>query len=693
MASKESKKRINREISWLSFNERVLQEAEDVRNPLLERIKFLGIFSNNQDEFFRVRVDTLKKLSKVAVEARKILFANPHDLLDEIHEIVLQLRDRFEKAYNEILQSLEKEHIFIINEKQLNERQGKYVKNYFQTKVRPTLYPIMLGDIQKFPALKDQTIYLAIRLVKIIDINRNINYYSAIEIPTHILDRFIILPSDGNQQHIILLDDVIRYNLKDIYPIYDFDYAEAYTIKVTRGSELDLDEDLNVHILEAIKKSLKKRKRSDPTRLVFDKSMPEDFKDFIVQKMNLKKRDAIISGGRYHNFKDFINFPNLKRPELSLTPTPILWHPLLKSNKSLLSVVRQRDIMLSFPYQSFTHLLDLLREAAIDPRVKSISMTIYRVATQSNIMGALINAVQNGKKVTVVAELQARFDEESNIYWTDRLREEGAKVIYGVKGFKVHAKTLLIERYEKNKTSYYCGIGTGNFNESTAKLYTDNLLLTSDKRICTDVKNLFSFFEDNTSIFNAQFKHLWVAPFTLRNKITALIKKAIRLAKQGKKVELMFKMNSLADVQMEETLYAASKAGVRIKLIVRGICTLICDESPYSENISAISIVDKYLEHSRIFIFNWGNDDTEVFIGSADLMTRNIDYRIEVITPIFDPKVKKTLLDIFEIQWRDNQKARILDKKLSNSYKKMKEGETPQQAQWLLYDYFVDEKE
>lgn len=677
---------IYRDIAWLAFNERVLQEAEDPTVPILERVKFLGIFSNNQDEFYRVRVDYLKKMSKLGAEANVFFNSHPRELLEAVQAIVLRLRDRFEKAFKQIVEELEKQNIVMLNENQLNAEQGAFVKSYFQEKVRPTLFPIMLAEKRQFPELKDQTIYLAIRLIKHLDNGNTVKHYSALEIPIHV-PRFLVLPAAPKQHCIILLDDVIRYNIDAMYSIYDFDYAEAYTIKVTRGAELDIDNDILLNLLETLKSSLKRRETADPTRLVFDKQMPEDFKQFVIKKMKLKKLDAIISGGRYHNFKDFIKFPPPPHSShLKYPPLPTLPHPYLHGKRSIMAVLRQKDILLSFPYQSFTYFLDLLREAAIDPHVTAIYSTYYRVAQQSNVMGALINAVQNGKKVVVIAELQARFDEEANIYWADKLKASGVQVIYGVKGLKVHAKVVLIERKEHNNEEAFVGISTGNFNEATSSIYADHMLMTSQRDICKEVQKLFEFFEDNMSLYSFHFKHLWVAPFSLRNEFNKLLTKAIKTAKSGKNVSITLKVNSLVDENIIKKLYEANAAGVKIRLMVRSICSLV-PQQKFSKNIQAFGLLDNFLEHARVYHFNI-NGENHIYIGSADLMRRNLDNRIEVMCPIKNPDLQQHIIEVLEIEWRDNIKARIWNKELSNEYKKRKNNEKSMRAQQELYKFF-----
>ena len=676
---------INRELSWLSFNERVLQEAEDKDVPLLERLKFLGIFSNNLDEFFRVRVATIRRMALLVKAAKKDLGINPTDLLLQIQDKVMELQKRFDDAYLRILKELKKEKIIIINENELTPEQGDFVRDYFHDKVRLNIFPIMIDELKEFPILQDSSIYLAIRFYEKQNIEAT-EVHSLIEVPTPKLPRFLMLPKEDDTQYIIFLDDVIRYNLKTIYQIYDFDFIEAYTIKFTRDAELDIDNDVSESFLTAVETSLKKRRSADPLRFIYDEEMPEKFLNFLLKKIDLYKGESVLPGVRYHNFKDFMRFPKLNNKDFWYETMPQIPHPDFHNSKSLMNVMKEKDVLLYYPYHSFDYFLDLLREAAIDPKVSHIRINIYRVANDSNVIKSLITAIRNGKDVTVMVELRARFDEWANIEWANELRDHGVKIITGVSGLKVHSKLCLITKREKGEKIYYGTIGTGNFHENTAKIYTDHTLFTCNQVITTEVRQLFTFYEKNYEI--PRHNRLVTAPFQLRNKIVSLINREIRYAKAGKKAELFFKMNSLVDRQMIEKLYQASKAGVKIKLIIRGICSLIPGVPKMSENIKAISIVDKFLEHTRIFAFYNGGEQ-DIYIGSADLMTRNLDYRVEVLTPILDRKLKTQLLDILSIQWSDNKKARIFDKNQKNNYKKRK-GKKIIRSQVEIYNYYKD---
>jgi len=681
----EDKKYMNREISWLSFNERVLQEAADPNVPLIERLKFLGIYSSNLDEFFRVRVGSLQRMIDAGIKSKTIFGSTPKKIYKEIHDKVVSLGDKFDRVFEELQEELKKEKIFIIDELQLNEDQEKFVQNYFEQQVRPRLVPIMLDSIPDFPYLKNQVIYLAIRMSRQ-DNTSNVRF-ALIEVPADILPRFVVLPKIEDKNFIIMLDNVIRFGLKEIFAIFEYNKFQAYTIKLTRDAEIDIEDDVTKSFFEKISKSVRKRKLGLPVRFVYDREMPKDLLNFILNRSSLKNFENIIPGGRYHNAKDFMSFPNVGSEELKYKKVIALHHKAFQKHQSMFKAIREKDILLHFPYHSFHHIIDLLREAAIDPQVKSIKMTLYRVATNSNVMNALINASRNGKAVTAVIELLARFDEEANIYWTRKLEEEGVRIIDGVPGLKVHAKLLLISREEDGKTVQYANIGTGNFNETTAKIYADHALLTADKRITREVNNVFKFLKNNYKTF--AYRHLLVSPFYMRRRIDKLIKKEIENALAGKEAYIYVKLNSLVDRATINRLYEASQAGVKIKMIVRGICSLVPRISGLSENIEIFSIVDKYLEHSRIFIF-CNSGDERYYISSADWMIRNLDNRVEVAAPIYDKRIQKELKDYLEIQFKDGIKARLINEIQDNPYRKDTFNRT-YRAQEDIYEFLKDE--
>jgi polyphosphate kinase len=678
---------INRDISWLSFNARVLQEAADKTLPIIERIKFLGIFSNNLDEFFRVRVGTYKRMINLGKDAKSYIGENPLKVLRKIQTIVVNQQKEFDRIYAEILIELKKKNIFIVDEKSLTKSQGLFVKNYFREKVRPLLVPIMIQHTARIPSLRDKSIYLAVKLSH--KLKNKDSRYALIQVPDDV-PRFVQLPEEDKKKgtFIILLDDVIRFCLEDIFFVFNYDTYGAYTVKLTRDAELDIDSDLSKSITEKISRSLKQRKIGEPVRLVYDHQIPHDMLDFFIKCMKIDKSQALLPGGRYHNFKDFMQFPSVGGVELKSMPLAIMEHPKLKGNKSMFDVLRKEDILLTFPYQSFDHIIDFLREAAIDPAVTSIKITLYRVAKNSKIINALVNAIQNGKAVTVVVELQARFDEQANLNLANKLQDEGATLIYGVQGLKVHSKLIYISRKEGNKNVAYAHVGTGNFNESTAKVYSDFSLLTSDSRITSEVEKVFHFFKNNYK--TGTYKNLLVAPFFMRNKLLKLIQNEIKNAKANKPALIQLKLNSLTDEELIKKLYAASNAGVKIQLIIRGICSLVPGIKGMSENIEAISLVDQFLEHARSMVFYNGGKEL-VYISSADWMIRNLDFRTEVACPIYNTELQKEIKRIFELQWNGSTKVRILNEKQDNPYRQAPDG-IKRRAQMEIYNYFKQKK-
>lgn len=654
----------NREISWLSFNERVLQEAMDPNVPLLERMRFLGIYSNNLDEFFRVRVATISRMIDYGKKAIPLLGYDPKVTLKEILHINRQQMLLFQETYKELKRLLANQEIFLLDENELSAEQGEQVTNYFRNHVRPSLVPLMIEDKRPFPTLNGKGIYFAVKLYNGDGVSKKDVQYSIIEIPSQVISRFYVLPEDEGKKYIILLDDVIRFCLAEIYAIFEYENVEAYTIKFTRDEELDMEDNVSVSLIEKLESGIKARKRGDTVRFVYDRTMPQDLLDFLLSNNAIEEEDNIVAGGRYHNFKDFIDFPVIGAKRLRYKPLPAVKHKYLESHVSLFTAIKEKDILLSYPYQSFNYVIDLLREAAIDPKVRSIKITLYRVAKNSKVINALINAAKNGKAVTVIVELQARFDEENNIYYANKLQEEGIKVNFGIAGLKVHTKIILIRRKETNKNVYYAHIGTGNFNEKTSEIYCDHSFLTANTKITNEVKKVFAFFKDNYK--RHVFRYLLVSPFNTRRQFIKLVKTEIANAKAGLPAGVTIKVNNLNDEEMANVLYEASEAGVKVNLIVRSICNVIPQQS-YSENIHAISLVDRLLEHSRVMIFT-NAGDAKVYIGSADWMTRNIDRRVEVTVPIFDPTIKQELIDMINIQLKDNTKSRVWNADLSNTY-------------------------
>jgi polyphosphate kinase len=672
---------IPKELSWLSFNERVLQEAENPDVPLLERLKFMGIYSNNLDEYFRVRIATLRRLASIGSRSKEILGYGPREVLKKIQETVLIQTLRFEKNYTLLIRELSENNIFIIDEKQLTAEQENFVKKYFYNEVRTRLMPFLIEKEFEFPNLQDDSIYLATILTNSKTGKRK---YALLEVPSNILPRFVLIPDRSRKRYIIFLDDIIRIGLKDIFFIFDFDEIAAYTIKVTKDAELEMADDISESYIAKLSKSLQQRKKGSPVRFIYDRRIPDDLLRIITRKMHFTKEDVIISGNRYHNFKDFMNFPKIGSREFYFPEFEHLAHPELQHGRSILAAIRKKDILLSFPFHSFNNFIELLGEASLDPDVVSIQITLYRMARNSSVINALMNAIRNGKSVTTVVELQARFDEEANILWGNKLQEMGVKVIYGIPGLKVHSKLCLITRVKNSKIIRYAAIGTGNFNESTAEVYTDHLLLTADKKITNEVMKAFSFFSANYQ--KNTYYHLILSPFSLRSKILSLVKNEIKNVKAGKKAYIYLKLNNLTDNKIIDSLYRASQAGVKIRLIVRGMLSLVPGISHVSDNIKAISIVDRFLEHSRYYIFcNGGNE--LVFLSSADLMPRNLDFRIEVTCPVYDKVINSELRKIFDIQWNDNINARIFDEDQSNSYRKNEE--VLSNSQKMVYDYLA----
>jgi len=688
---------IDREKSWLTFNARVLQEAADENVPLLDRLRFLGIFSNNLDEFFRVRYAAIRRMSLENIDTKPILGdISAEQLLKDITEIVIEHQSESLRILNDIEKKLEKEGIYIINEKEINKEQETFIKDFFMQKVSPELVTIMLNDLVEFPLIKDTSGYLAVKLVMkknksgIISqlLNEREIRYAIVEIPKTI-NRFVVLPSNSEKQYIILLDDVIRYSLDHIFNIFDYESIDAHMIKITRDAQLEFDSDLSKSFIEKISYSVKERRVGEPVRFVYDQAIEKDTLEFFLSRMKIDSSDSIIPGGRYHNRRDYMDFPNLGRYDLLYkqnVPLPI--HGL-SLDGSMLESIKNKDYLLHAPYQSFSYLIRFLREAALDPKVQSIKITLYRLSKNSQIVSSLINAAKNGKKVTVQIELQARFDEASNISYAEQMQEEGINLIFGVKGLKVHSKICVVERVENEEMTRYGFISTGNFSESSAKIYTDVTLFTSNSKILKDISKVFEFFEVNYRVH--RYKHLIVSPHYTRSRFVKLIDREIKNALEGKPAYINLKMNSLSDYKMIDKLYDASLAGVKIKLIIRGICCLVPGVKKLSENIEAISIVDNYLEHSRVFIFG-NNNDPEVFISSADFMTRNIDARVEVTCPIYDKEIKQDLIDTFEIGWKANVKARLHSDKFENQYRKRGD-EKPFRAQQEMYKYYQNKLE
>ncbi|MGY8886919.1 MAG: polyphosphate kinase 1 [Flavobacteriales bacterium] len=677
----------NRELSWLQFNARVLQEAEDVSVPLIERLRFIGIFSNNLDEFFKVRYATIKRINDAGKGGRSFLGGySAKELMEEITQTVISQQRNSLKVLAEINKQLEKENIFIIDETEVTPSQGEFISDYFISKVSPALVTIMISELDKFPSLKDTAAYLAVKMV-ISNEDASLDakkLYALIEIPRSV-ERFVVLPREGDKQYIIILDDLIRYCLHNLFNIFKYERISAHMIKISRDSELDIDSDLSRSFIDKISKSVKERSKGDPVRFVYDKSIDSATLQFLLDKMGINKTDSIIPGGRYHNRRDYMDFPSLGRNDLQYepkTPVPIAG---LSLEGSLLDKIAKKDYLLHAPYQTFSYIIKFLREAALDPKVKTIKITIYRLAQLSHISSSLINAAKNGKDVTVQIELRARFDEEANIRYAEQMQSEGVKLIFGVAGLKIHCKMCLVERLENKKLKRYAIVSTGNFNESTAKVYTDYSLFTSNSKICKEINKVFDFFEVNYEI--KKYNHLIVSPHYTRNAIYEMIDTEILNAQSGVVSGIKLKLNSLSDHGIIDKLYEASNAGVQVQLIVRGLCCLIPGVQGMSENIEVISIIGKFLEHPRLFIFS-NNGKNDIYISSADFMGRNLDNRVEVSCPIYDLDIKKQIVEMFEIGWSDNVKAREISNNNDNAYRN--NGEALVRSQFVMYDYYLN---
>lgn len=671
---------LEKELCWLAFNERVLQEVNDKSNPLLERVHFLGIYSSNLDEFYKVQVADLKRILLIQNE-KGLPTNNIVQLLKKINTKVARMNVIFDDLYNELLLKMARNKIFLINERQLSSNQEKWLKRYYHKYLSKHIQPIILTqetDLSKL--LKDDYTYLAVEIIKGTSIQ-----YALVNIPTDKLSRFILLPTEPLKKYssLILLDNIIRFSLKDIFrSCFDFSHVNAYAIKITRDAEYDIIQETESSILDMMSLSLKQRLSAEPVRFIYQQEIPNPLINLLIDKLKISSLDMVNSAGRYHNFHDFVNFPTLGRTNLVNNALSSLTYSRFSKTRNLFESIEQKDVLLYYPYYKFEHVLTLLQQAAFDPSVFAIKINIYRVAKDSQILNTMINAVANGKKVTVIVELQARFDEAANIRWAKKLTESGVKVIFSPLELKIHAKLFLIERKKDNKIISYAHIGTGNFNENTATLYTDFSLLTSNSLITEEVKRVFRFIEN--PYIPVTFKYLIVSPQNSRKRLNELIKREIAFAHQGKHAEIQLKINNLVDNELINQLYTASTAGVKIRLIVRGMCTLVPNVIGMSENISVISIIDRFLEHARVYVFENGGQK-EVYISSADWMTRNIDYRIEVGVKILDTDLQKIILTILALQFSDNTKARIIDGELNNNY--VKNHKSKVRSQIAIYHY------
>lgn len=673
-----------RELSWLSFNARVLQEAQDPDVPLIQRVRYLGIFSSNLDEFFRVRVAEVRRLISVSTGKQR---QNAKALLGAIQTRVVSLQEEFEETYGHVLKELARRGIFLLNERQLDDGQMAFVQSFFHETVLPELEPILLQDNTAIPHLTDESLYLAIDM----DTDTG-TQYALLEVPTDRLDRFIEIPKRKRRagRVFIVLDNIVRACLPEVFRgVFDIKSAQAYCFKFSRDAELEIDASMNESLIEKMTSSLKQRQRADAVRFVYDEDMPPRLLAYLRKRFGFGQYDSMIPGGRYHNSKDFINFPNAGPKYLEFKSQTQITIPRLEDGESIFTAIRDKDVCLYYPYHTFDYIIDVLKTAALDPAVVSVKICLYRVAKNSRVVDALINAKANGKRVMVVVELAARFDEQANITWAQRLTDSGIEVIFGIQGLKVHSKIFLIERQEEGGITYYSHVGTGNFNEKTARLYTDFSLLTCDQTIGSDIAKVFDFLKFN--YLRPEYDLLLVSPHSSRPGLIAMIDREIRNAKDGYRASIVLKCNNLVDRQLEQKLYEASAAGVYVQLIVRGMCSLTPGIKGLSENITAISIVDRYLEHPRVYVFH-NRGKPVYYIGSADLMTRNIDYRVEVLCPILDPDAQNLIQNVLDQQWHDNVKARLLDSEQSNPLPDVRKNVASIRSQETIYRYLATGK-
>ncbi len=656
---------IHRDVSWLSFNYRVLQEAMDPTVPLFERIKFLAIYSSNLDEFFRVRMANHRNLLRVGKKTKKELEISPKQTVKEIQKIVNRQQEIFSDLFEKvIIPELEEHNIRILRRLDLNEEQKIFVENYFNDHMLPYVQPVLLVKHKIRPFLNNAALYLTLWM-KPKDDPKGEDRYALVTIPSNYLPRFIQLPSAADSYDLIILDDVVRHNVSTMFPGYDI--LDTFSIKLTRDAELYIDDEFSGDLIEKIRSSLTKRKVGPASRFVYDREMPQELLEFLMETFELEKYD-ILREGRYHNNFDFFRFPDFGMSHLKNPPLPPLSYYPLESTKTFFEAIRERDHLIHVPYHSYESVIRFFEEAANDPDVTHIKITQYRVARKSRIMNALIDAVKAGKQVSVFIEVKARFDEEANLRWGEKLEKAGVSVHYSFPGVKVHAKIALIRRMENHKACFYSYLSTGNFHEETAKVYSDMGLFTAEKRLVNEVTRVFSFLE-TVKVPTQGFEYLLVGQFNLRTQLEYLIDQELEEAKAGRPAQIILKMNSIQDRPITEMLYEASKGGVDIKMIIRGICSPVAGIEDLSENIEAFSIVDRFLEHARIFIFhNKGNE--LIYLSSADWMVRNLNYRVETAFPIFDPRIKKEIRDFINIQLTDNVKARVLDKDLTNTYRK-----------------------
>ncbi|GAB5379218.1 MAG: polyphosphate kinase 1 [Aliiglaciecola sp.] len=657
-----------KELSWLSFNERVLQEAADKNNPIIERIRFLGIFSSNMDEFYRVRVAEVKRQIYIHMdEDDEVAAASKKELMVKIQHKVLIMTEQFEKLYEDIIKGLSKYNIHIIQKDQLSDFQKSWLIDYFRNKILRHIAPILLHKkVDLVKRLNDVGTFLYVAIVR----EGKATKYATIELPTEAMSRFILIPPENSRKkkHIILIDDVIQLCLDIIFKGFvEFDELYAYSFKVTRDSEYSINDEIDESFVEKMSESMKQRLIAEPVRVIYDGDMPEDMLKNLKKRLKISSYDSLIPGGSYRNFKDFIGFPNVGRSYLENPKLPAINSKVFSEFDTVFDAITHKDILLYYPYHRFLHFTEFVRQAAFDPSVKNIRLNIYRVANKSRIVSSLIDAVDNGKTVTVVVELRARFDEEANIEWSKTMTDAGIRVVLGSPSFKIHSKLCVVSREENGQLVNYAHFGTGNFNEKTAKIYTDFSLFTRNQELAQEALLVFDLIQ--LPYRRTKFQHLQVSPLNARTKIQILVRQEIQNAIEGLPNGITLKVNNLVDQELIDDLYRASQAGVKVQIILRGMCGLLPNVKGLSENISIISIVDRFLEHPRVMVFK-NAGQPKVFISSADWMGRNMDNRIEVGCPIYDEELKQRIIDILDIQLKDTLKARVIDAKQSNKYVK-----------------------
>ncbi|MBU3827498.1 MAG: polyphosphate kinase 1 [Candidatus Anaerobiospirillum merdipullorum] len=678
---------VPKELSWLSFNARVLQEAADKSVPLIERVRFLGIYSNNQDEFFKVRVADLKRQVIINKEQGSAKSEEAAKLLKQVQTAASDFQKVQNKVYRDLMAELAEHKIFLRNEKEISAEQKTWVQRYFKRHVLKHINPVLVTEnIDLVSFLRDQYTYLLVKMT-----GKKSDSYALIEIPSDVVPRFLRLPSQEGDTTLMFLDDVIRLGLDIIFRgFFDYTTIEAYSIKMNRDAEYDLLGNVDKSIIENMTEALKQRLDAIPVRFAYDRDMPKEMVETMAQKLHMSAIDSLMPGNRYHNFKDFLSFPSIsdEYENASLQSVPSAAFDLAQTP---FEAITKGDVLLYYPYYSFEYFTEVLRQASYDPKVHSIKINIYRVASNSRVIDSLIHAANNGKRVTVVVELKARFDEANNIKWASRLTDAGVKVLFGLPTLKIHSKLCLITRKENDEMVRYAHIGTGNFNEKTAKIYTDFALFTKNQEIASEVESVFEFIEYPYT--RPRFKHLLVSPLNARKRIYSMIDREIEHAKTGFPAYINLKVNNLVDSGLIEKLYEASQAGVRIRAIVRGMCALRPGVPELSENIYITSIVDRFLEHPRVMVF-CNNNNPELYISSADWMTRNLDYRIEVGAPVLDPTLRDRIMTIFRIQCNDNQKARVIDSEQQNNYAIADSGaEAPEVRSQIAIQQYLSELE